>query len=188
MGPNVAGPVPSAGDQTRIEPLRWPVATRLASRVTAIVSTNAPAVFTSAISATRAASGRAGGASRQLLARRAAPKAMDTIASPAVVARLTRKSYDGGRARNESAVSCSGGRPPGRRDLRAVPLLPLAGIGVRADRARGAARGARRRDLDARHARGGRHPSGRGHGPRHRIVSQRALAGLQDRQGDRPGP
>src|SRR5262249_44860013 len=109
------------------EPLRWPVATRLASLVRAIVSTNAPAVFTSVISATRAARGRARGASRQPLTSRTTP-------SPTLAARLTPKSYDGGRARNESAVSCPRDRPPGRRDLRAVPLLPLAGRGIRADR------------------------------------------------------
>src|SRR5262249_62409145 len=149
-----------------------PIATRPPSRVRAIVSTNAPAVFTSAISETLAASGRAGGASRQPLTSRAIP-------SPTVAERLTRKSYDGGRARNESAVSCSRDRPPGRRDLRAVPLLPLAGRRVRANGAGRASRRAWRRHLDARPARGRRDPSRRRHRSHHRVVPERPLAGLQ---------
>ena len=79
-------------------------------------------------------------------------------------------------------------RPPGRRHLRAVPLLPLAGRGLRPERARGAEGGARRGRLHPRHARGRGDARGRGHRPRHRVVPQRALAGLQDGRGHRPAP
>jgi len=63
-----------AGAQMRIDPFRSPVATRLASRVSAIESTNPPAVFTSPISAILVATTGATGASwRQPIASAAAP-------------------------------------------------------------------------------------------------------------------
>ena len=78
-------------------------------------------------------------------------------------------------------------RPPHRRDVRAVPLLPLAGGGLRPERAAGAQGGARRRRVDARNARRRRHACRGGHGSRRRVVQERALGGLQDGRGHGPG-
>src|SRR6185436_5607383 len=98
-------------------------------------------------SVTRAASGRTGAASRPQ------PEARSAINTPSAMS--TSKSYDAGRPANEFGVSFRRDRPPGRRHVRAVSLLYVAGGRVRAYRTGRAAGGTRGRHLDAGDARGG---------------------------------
>ena len=88
--------------------------------------------------------------------------------------------------RSGDAVASVRAGPPTRRDLRAVPSLLRGALAPRRRRHRGGCGAGGARD-GAHDPRGRRHPPGGGHGPRDRVVPQRALARLQDGRRRRPG-
>ena len=92
------------------------------------------------------------------------------------------------RPRPSRVRGCRRGRPPGRRHLRAVPLVLRARCPATVDPQGvevGAVRGVVMSMADD--ARRGRDPRRRRDRPRDRVVPQRSVGGLQDRRGRRPG-